>query len=283
MACIEVASNPKPHAVFVPYPAQGHIKPMLQLAKLFHHKGFHITFVNTEFNHYRFLKSLGPDSLNGFPDFNFETIPDGLPPSDFEVTQDIPSLCDSIRKNLSLPPFLDLLAKLNGSASSSSSSSSSNNNNNNNNPPVTCIVSDRLMLFTIGAGEEFGIPVVMFITIAASVFMTYSQLPALVKKGLAPLKDEACLINGFLDKVIDWIPGIKDIRLRDISTSLLTTNPEDIMLEACHTLPKASAFVIHSFYELEPEVLDALSSSTETPNIYAVWSCGFIRSGLVGS
>ncbi|XP_015880796.3 7-deoxyloganetin glucosyltransferase-like [Ziziphus jujuba] len=267
-------SHPKPHAVFVPYPAQGHIKPMLQLAKLFNHKGFHITFVNTEFNHNRFLKSLGPNSLNGFPDFNFETIPDGLPPSDSESTQDIPSLFNSIRKNLSLPPFLELLAKLNSSASSCSSSSNNNNNNNNDIPPVTCIVSDRLMLFTIRAAEELGIPIVLFITIAASVFMAHSQLPALVEKGLAPLKDEVFLTNGFLDKVIDWIPGIKDIRLRDIPTFSRIRKPDDIvfnfLLEAVQALPKASAFVIHSFYELEPEVIDALSSATANPNIFAV-------------
>ncbi|WOH01658.1 hypothetical protein DCAR_0521043 [Daucus carota subsp. sativus] len=35
------ASN-KPHALCIPYPSQGHINPMLKLAKLLHHKGFHI-------------------------------------------------------------------------------------------------------------------------------------------------------------------------------------------------------------------------------------------------
>ncbi|KAL5776709.1 hypothetical protein ACOSP7_009635 [Xanthoceras sorbifolium] len=50
---------------------------MLQFAKLLHCKGFHIIFVNTEFNHKRFLKSRsGLDSSEGFPDFQFETIPD---------------------------------------------------------------------------------------------------------------------------------------------------------------------------------------------------------------
>ncbi|GLT93791.1 hypothetical protein SLE2022_115650 [Rubroshorea leprosula] len=69
----------KPHAVCIPYPAQGHINPMLKLAKLLHHRGFHITFVNTELNHKRLLKSRGSDSLNGLPLFRFDTIPDGLP------------------------------------------------------------------------------------------------------------------------------------------------------------------------------------------------------------
>ena len=40
----------KPHAACIPAPGQSHIKAMLKLSKLLHHKGFHITFVNTEFN-----------------------------------------------------------------------------------------------------------------------------------------------------------------------------------------------------------------------------------------
>ncbi|CDP20291.1 unnamed protein product [Coffea canephora] len=47
----------KPHAACITAPAQGHIKPMLKLAKLLHQNGFHITFVNTEFNRRRLLKS----------------------------------------------------------------------------------------------------------------------------------------------------------------------------------------------------------------------------------
>ncbi|KAK2632847.1 hypothetical protein EUGRSUZ_L00990 [Eucalyptus grandis] len=52
----------KSHAVCIPYPAQGHINPMLNLAKLLHHWGFHVTFVNTEYNH-------SPSSLDGLPSF----------------------------------------------------------------------------------------------------------------------------------------------------------------------------------------------------------------------
>ncbi|KAM4073227.1 hypothetical protein ACB094_10G002400 [Castanea mollissima] len=48
----------KPHAVCIPCPAQSHMKAMLKLSKLLHHEGFHITFVNTEFNQQRFMKIL---------------------------------------------------------------------------------------------------------------------------------------------------------------------------------------------------------------------------------
>ena len=163
----------KPHAVCIPCPTQSHMKAMLKLSKLLHHEGFHITFVNTEFNHQRLMKSRGPNSFDGLFDFRFETIPDGLPPSDINATQDIPSLNESIMNNF-LAPFSDLLVKLNSATS--------------DNPPVTCIVSDGFMPFTITAAQEFKIPVVMFFTISACSLMGVLQLPSLKDKGIIPPK-----------------------------------------------------------------------------------------------
>ena len=165
----------KPHAVCVPFPAQGHISPVLKLAKLLHHCGFHITFVNTEYNHKRLLKSRGPDSLKGLPSFRFETIPDGLPdePDHMDATQDVPSLCESTRTNC-LPHFKSLISKLNYDTPDV--------------PPVTCIVSDSVMSFTLDAAEELGIPEVMFWTASPCGFTCYMQYRQLVEKGLTPLK-----------------------------------------------------------------------------------------------
>ncbi|RXH90198.1 hypothetical protein DVH24_032555 [Malus domestica] len=231
----KVAANHKPHAVCLPFPYQGHIKPLLKFAKLLHHRGIRITFVNTEYNHRRLLKSLGPNTLDGFKDFHFETIPDGLPPSDSaDSTQDIYDICDAIQNNL-LAPFQSLLAKLNAVAAS------------NNTPPVTSIVSDGFMSFSITAAEELGLPIVLFFPTAACGFMGFKHYRALAEKGFTPLKDERYLSNGYLDTVIDWIPGMKGIRLRDLPTFLRTTNPNDtafsLTSEATERAHKASAVV----------------------------------------
>jgi len=124
-------------------------------------------------------KSRGPNALDGLPNFRFETIPDGLPPLDDDdngdVTQHIPSLCDSIRKNF-LQPFRDLLARLNHSATEGLI------------PPVTCLVSDGGMTFTIEAAHELGVPNVLFWPASACCFLSIINFPALVEKGLTPLK-----------------------------------------------------------------------------------------------
>ncbi|KAI9128389.1 hypothetical protein K1719_001382 [Acacia pycnantha] len=104
---------PKPHVVITPFPLQGHINSFLKLAKVLHFKGFHITYVNTEHNHKRLLNSRGAQALDGLPDFRFDTIPDGLPPSDAASdTERFQSLCDSMQNN-SLPSFTYLLTRLN--------------------------------------------------------------------------------------------------------------------------------------------------------------------------
>uniref|UniRef100_A0A199U9N0 linamarin synthase n=1 Tax=Manihot esculenta TaxID=3983 RepID=A0A199U9N0_MANES len=248
----------KPHAVCIPFPAQGHINPMLKLAKLLHHKGFHITFVNTEYNHKRLLKARGPDSLNGLPTFHFLTIPDGLPPTDGDVTQDIPSLCQYTRKTC-LPSFRNLLSKLNHTSSS-------------NVPPVSCIVSDGVMSFTLDAAQELGIPEILFWTTSACGFMGYLHYHQLIKKGHTPFKDESYLTNGYLDTVIDWIPGMKDIRLRDLPSFIRTTDPEDVMLDFFQSeterCQKASAIILNTFDALEHDVLIALS--TLLPPVYSI-------------
>ncbi|MED6168757.1 hypothetical protein PIB30_014446 [Stylosanthes scabra] len=161
----------------VPFPSQGHINPLLKLAKILHTKGFHITFVNTEFNHIRLLKSRGSNTLSGIPSFNFETIPDGLPPpSNMDATQSIPAL--------------------------------------------------------------------------------YAKY----------------LTDGHLETIIDWIPGMKNIALRDLPGIYHTTDPHDKLLdfvvEQIEAASRASAILLPTFDALETDVLIALS--TMFPKVYTI-------------
>uniref|UniRef100_A0A0A0K1Z5 Glycosyltransferase n=1 Tax=Cucumis sativus TaxID=3659 RepID=A0A0A0K1Z5_CUCSA len=246
----------QPHAVFVPYPSQGHISPMLKLAKLFHHKGFHITFVNTEYNHRRLLRSRGPNSLDGLPDFHFRAIPDGLPPSDGNSTQHVPSLCYSTSRNC-LAPFCSLISEINSSGTV---------------PPVSCIIGDGIMTFTVFAAQEFGIPTAAFWTASACGCLGYMQYAKLVEQGLVPFKDENFMTNGDLEETIEWIPPMEKISLRDIPSFIRTTDKDDIMLnffiEQFETFPKANAIIINTFDSLEHHVLEALSS--KLPPIYPI-------------
>ncbi|PSS07864.1 7-deoxyloganetin glucosyltransferase [Actinidia chinensis var. chinensis] len=246
-----VSPNSRPHAVCFPMPVQGHVIPFLTLAKLLHLRGFHITFVNTEFNHKRLLKSRGPTALDGLSDFRFVTIPDGLPPlEDTNTGKDPFSLCFSSQKNF-LGPFRELLAGLNDTASSGV-------------PPVSCLVTDGILTCTLTAAEELGIPRVIFWTLAACGFLGYKKYSQLIEQGIIPLKDETYLTNGYLDTVIDWTPGNKNIRLKDLPTLVRSTDLNDPMFQFAYgeieRASKASAIILNTFDALEADVLNSLSS-----------------------
>ncbi|XP_009145349.1 UDP-glycosyltransferase 85A7 [Brassica rapa] len=265
MASPAVYTTQKPHVVCVPHPAQGHINPMLKVAKLLHAKGFHVTFVNTVYNHKRLLRSRGPNALDGFPSFRFESIPDGLPETDGNTTQDIPSLCVSTMNNC-LSPFKDLLRKI---------------NTGDDVPPVSCIVSDAVMSFTLDAAEELGVPDVVFWTASACGLMAFLQFQRFIEKGLTPFKDESYISNKeHLETVIDWIPSMKNFRLKDFPSFILTTDPDDIMLNfsirEVERFKGATAIILNTFDDLEHDVIQSIKSML--PPVYSIGPLNLLAS-----
>jgi UDP:flavonoid glycosyltransferase YjiC (YdhE family) len=167
-----MGADKKSHAVCVPFPAQGHITPMTKLAKILHSKGFHVTFVNTEYNHRRLIRSHGPEAVAGLLDFRFATIPDGLLLSDADATQDQASLCLSTMTTC-LPHMKNLLRGLNSTDGV---------------PAVTCVVADSIMSFSVDAAAQLGIPCALFFAASACGYMGYHNFPFLIHEGLTPLK-----------------------------------------------------------------------------------------------
>ncbi|GER36416.1 UDP-Glycosyltransferase superfamily protein [Striga asiatica] len=256
-----------PHAICVPFPAQGHINPMLRLAILLHHKGVRITFVHTHYNLTRLHQSHGP--LPSHPTFRFVSIPEGLPTQPENAansTQDIRSLCLSTRDNC-LAPLNELIHNLNSDV-----------------PPVTCVIADTAMDFALDAAERVGVPCVMLQTASAVSLMCNKYVVHLVEKGIIPLKDpienpvdvadKSCLENGYLETPIDWIPGVIPLRLKHFSSTIQTTDPKDPMLDFVITAyaqsSKAAAIVINTIDALEQNVLASLSSIC--PQIHTVGS-----------
>ncbi|WCJ44441.1 UDP-Glycosyltransferase superfamily protein [Euphorbia peplus] len=251
------SSSHSPHVVCVPFPAQGHINPMLQLSKILHQKGFHITFVNTEYNHKRLLRSRGCEFMNILPSFRFETISDGLPPSEADCTQDVTSLCTAVTKNC-LSPFRKLLTKLVNSSEL---------------PPITLVISDCVMSFTIKAAQELKIPNFLLWTASACGLMGYLHFRTLVEKGFTPLKDDSYLTNGYLESEIDWIGGMEGIPLKALPSFFKTNDPEDVIFNfvmgEVENARYGSGVIINTFDELEDQVLKHLSSILPNP-IYTV-------------
>ncbi|KAL5163954.1 Linamarin synthase 2 [Glycine soja] len=226
--------RPQPHVVCVPFPAQGHINPLIQLAKALHWRGFHITFHHPRPN---LAFSMRPFQMGYHHGTMMET--------------QMASPCNF------LAPFKELLIKLNTSSGA---------------PPVSAIISDGLMTFAIQAAQDLSIPEAQFWIASACGFMGYIQFNELANRGIIPFEDDESITDSELDMPIDWIPGMKNIRLKDMPSFIRTTDLKETLFDFMGSLAKncltSSAIIVNTIQEFELEVLDAIKA--KFPNIYNI-------------
>lgn len=247
--------------MLLPLPGQGHINPMLQVAKLLHSRGFYVTFVHTRSSHRSILRSGGPDALAvGLEGFVYEVIPDGVavpPTSSRSSKQQVSKGCVAYAASCSAP-LREILAPRGGGGGGP--------------PRVTCVVYNWLMSFALDVAEELRIPALAFCTMSACGFLGSYYLEELIHKGYAPLQDEEYLTNGYLDTTVDWIPGMRGIRLRDLSSFIRTTDADDFFLKVEATCAKkcdrAQGLILNTFDRLEAEVTEAIGAIF--PNAYTL-------------
>uniref|UniRef100_A0A6V7QWS6 Uncharacterized protein n=1 Tax=Ananas comosus var. bracteatus TaxID=296719 RepID=A0A6V7QWS6_ANACO len=115
-----------------------------------------------------------------------------------------------------------------------------------------------------------GIPALIFFTPAPRGAGVH-ELCGAGEKGLRSLKE--LLNHGYLDTPLDWIKGFKNVRLRDISSFIRTTDPDDIMLsinkdQLEDDAPRAFGIILNTFDALEHDVLTAIRS--RLPNLYVI-------------
>ncbi|XP_057870200.1 UDP-glycosyltransferase 85A8 [Cryptomeria japonica] len=153
------------HAVMVPFPVQGSINPLMQLAHLLSEKGFYITFVNTEWCQRRMLDADEQAPLG----FRFLSIPDGLPAEHGRLTD----LVDYLSALENLAPVLEhhLVATLSGDV-----------------PPITCIIGEGFMSCTYQLALNLRVPRVVLWTMCAALSISQFKAELLLSQGHIPVK-----------------------------------------------------------------------------------------------
>ncbi|KAF3786632.1 hypothetical protein EJ110_NYTH25052 [Nymphaea thermarum] len=69
----------RPHVLLLPFPAQGHVKPLMEFAHRLAEEGFLVTFVNTDFIHSRIVMSLPENFASEYSGrIRLVSIPDGV-------------------------------------------------------------------------------------------------------------------------------------------------------------------------------------------------------------
>ncbi|XP_050380902.1 UDP-glycosyltransferase 83A1-like [Argentina anserina] len=72
----------KQHILAFPYPAQGHVLPLMELSQSLTKHDFRVTFVHTECYHNQVIKSLAHENPTGYDQIHLVSIPDGLEPGE---------------------------------------------------------------------------------------------------------------------------------------------------------------------------------------------------------
>ncbi|OMO51624.1 UDP-glucuronosyl/UDP-glucosyltransferase [Corchorus olitorius] len=128
------------HALVIPFPAQGHVAPLMKLSLQIAAHGVKVTFVNTDFIHEKVLVSLSGKSEEHNDPISLVSLPDGLELEDDRT--DFVKLLESIRRTMP-GRFEDLILKINQS-----------------NEKITCVIADTSVGWGLEVAKKVGIEAV---------------------------------------------------------------------------------------------------------------------------
>ncbi|XP_061365640.1 UDP-glycosyltransferase 87A1-like [Gastrolobium bilobum] len=225
------------HVVAMPYPARGHINPMMNLCKLMVSKNSSIlvTFVVTE----EWLGFIGSDPK---PDNIWLSSIPNVVPSELIRGHDHPGFMEAVMTKMEAP-FEQLLDHLQ--------------------MPPTIILYDTFLYWVVVVGNRRNIPVASFWTMSASIFSVLLHRHLLEQNGHYPVNLSE---NG--DKRVNYIPGISPMRLADFPLndgSYRCTRLLQYSMKGITWVHKAQYLLFTSIYELEPRAIDVLKAELSLP------------------
>nr|UHH90565.1 UDP-glycosyltransferase [Nicotiana benthamiana] len=257
---MEQGARQPPHVVIFPFPALGHVHPMLNLAELLSLSGIHVTFINALSIHNRLLRCTDIQSHFGrFPGFRFKTINlglgDGLP----HTSDDIMAVLKSSRTTAK--PLLKELFHLDNCKLGTSDEVIGQVS------PVTCLISDGILSIALEVAEDCGIPTFHFRTSSASSFWAYYCIPQLIHAGELPFS------GNDLDTPIANVKGMESfLRRRDLPSFCRVDNLGEgafkcVMSVTLSTL-RTKGLIFNTFEGLEGPILDQIR--VDIPNVYTI-------------
>ncbi|CAK8537859.1 unnamed protein product [Lathyrus sativus] len=240
---MEAAPTSFNHVVAMPYPARGHINPMMNLCNLLvsNNNNILVTFVVTE----EWLSFISSEPKHD--NISFRSIPNVIP-SELIRSRDHLAFIEAVLTKME-EPFEELLNLLDH--------------------PPSIIVYDTFLHWVVAVGNRKNIPVASFWTMSASVFSILLHYHLLEQNGHYPVKISE---NG--DERVNYIPGISSTRLADLpSFHFNDSNTNKIMMQmllnSFKWIYKAQYLLFSSIYEVESQAIDTLKSKLSIP-IYTI-------------
>ncbi|KAJ1258915.1 hypothetical protein BS78_10G112500 [Paspalum vaginatum] len=227
------APLPKPHVMVLPFPAQGHVIPLMELSHRLVDYGFKIDFINTEFNHDRILKSM--KNKGAIPEgIHMISIPDGMDPDDDHT--DIGKMVGGLSAAM-LSPLEEMIRT----------------------KKIKWVIADVSMSWALELTNTVGVRIALFSTYSASVFALRMKVPKLIEDGVI---DESGNV-----KVHEMVQPTPPIDSYGIPWASLGSNPErrrvniQNVIRTNRLMALAEAIICNTFRELEPEALALLPNA----------------------
>ncbi|CAH8337359.1 unnamed protein product [Eruca vesicaria subsp. sativa] len=226
-------SQAKRRIVLAPIPGQGHVTPFMQLGKSLSLKGFSITVAQGQFN------QVNPSQ--DFPEFQFVTLPESLPGSEFERLGPMKFLLKY--NNTNEASFKDCIAQL-----------LMQHGND-----IACIIYDEFMYSCEAAAREFKIPCAIFTTTSAIDYVScyiFSKLN--LEKFSSDIEDPE-----LKEKVVENLYPLRYKHL--LPTGLGPLEPVMELRREIVNKRTASAFIVNTSSCLENSSLSWLQQELKIP------------------
>jgi len=237
----------KLHALVFPYPAQGHITPMMQFAKKLASKGVIVTFLTTHHTHRQITKAqthsaeqddpIEQEARNLGLDIRSAQISDGLP-LDFDRSA---RFNDFMRSVDNMGGELEQLL----------------HNLNKTGPAISCVIADTILFWSFEVTKKLGIPWISFWTQPTFLYLIYYHAHLL--EDLRYSLYEGNADEGSIS--IDYIPGVPTLETRDLPSFFRETDADtqhmlDSLLK-CFQISREADWVLgNSFDGLESKAVD---------------------------
>ncbi|RDX61741.1 UDP-glycosyltransferase 83A1, partial [Mucuna pruriens] len=225
-----------PTVLVLPFPAQGHVNPMIILSQKLVENGCKVIFVNSEFNHKRVVSSM-VEQQHSIDEslLKLVSIPDGLAPDDDR--HDFAKLCEVISSTM--PAMLEKLIQdihLNGDNR------------------ISFIIADLCMGWALDVGTKLGIRGSMFCPASAVVLALTYNIPTLIHDGI--IDSEGLMLT--TKKTIQLLPDMPMMDTRTffwLNMDVPDSRIFNYMKHCAQTLNLTEWWLCNTTYELEPKVL----------------------------
>ncbi|KAL1538777.1 UDP-glycosyltransferase 83A1-like [Salvia divinorum] len=226
------------HVVAIPYPAQGHVIPMMELSQCLAKNGVRVTFVNTESNHHRVVEALPPTTEKLL---RLVSVSDGL--DCWEDRMDFAKSVEALGRVL--PAELEaLIRSINATQADA----------------ITCIITDVFMAEITQAYRNFDLKRAAFLPGAAALLALTTSADKLVADGVidadgTPLQSDAIRLSPSMPEMnpnhLAWV-CLPDLVGRKAIFQSIVKNNKSAKL--------AQYLICNSSEVLEPAALDFLHS-----------------------